>query len=94
MAPDSEETPKVLTQGQADLHVLRLSVDRLERTVQHLQQSLDTVYARKDVLDPRIAEVEKDVASLQDWKDWAIRIVLGLVISGLVVLLIAQGAKP
>lgn len=92
MAPDSGE-PRI-TQGQADLLTLRLSVDNLARTVAHLQEALDSHYARKDVVDPRIAEVEKDVAALMDWKDWAIRIVLGLVIAGLVTLLIAQGVKP
>lgn len=83
-----------ITQSQADLLTLRLTMQRLERAVDHLTATMDSTYARKDVVDPRFQELEKDVQSLLDWKDWAIRIVLGLVIAGLVTMLLAQRVMP
>lgn len=76
---------------QRDIESLRTTLDRLDKTIERFQEQTATTYARKDVMEPRLAAVEKDVEQIQGWSTWAVRIVLGAIIVALLGLVLAQG---
>lgn len=63
----------------------------LERAIERLEQAadrMDETYARRD----RVERLEKDLESLEGWRDWAVKIVLALVIAAMFAALVAQKA--
>lgn len=76
---------------QRDLEALRVTLDKLDRTVTELPDKMADTYARKDVVEPRFRVLETDLAKVQDWMTWAQRLVLGLVIVALLGAVLVQG---
>lgn len=76
---------------QRDLEALRTTLDKLDRTIETFQGHVDATYVRKDVLEPRIRDLEKDIAAHQEWFTWAVRIILAVVILALLGAVIVQG---
>lgn len=86
---------------QRDVEALRVTLDKLDRTVEGLPLRIEETYVRKDVyrrdlelLANQLGDVKGDVAKHGDWLQWATRIVIGLVIVGLVSLLFVSSMGP
>lgn len=79
-------------QDQAQEHVdwqnLRLSLDRLERTVRDLPDKIERTYVRADVYARDQVAQDKEIAEHASWLLWAQRLVISAVILGLLGLLI------
>lgn len=76
---------------QRDLEALRTTLDKLDRTIETFQSHVDLTYVRKDVIEPRLRDLEKDVATHQEWFTWGVRLVLGVVILALLGAVLVQG---
>lgn len=83
----SEEQP--LT--QRDVESLRVTIDKLDRTLNALPREMAAIYVRTDVLEPRLKNIEAEVKEHGDWLTWAQRIVIGAVILALISLIIYTG---
>lgn len=76
---------------QRDLEALRTTLDRLDRTLDTFQAKVEATFVRQDVLEPRLKDLEKDVATHQEWFTWGMRLVLGIVILALLGAVLVQG---
>jgi hypothetical protein len=96
---DSSSHPQIT---QRDLEALRTTMDKLDRTLEtfrsEMSRTLDTlrlesaaVYARKDVIDPRLQDIQGDLDEVKGWITWAQRIVLGAVLLALLGAVLVQG---
>lgn len=81
---------------QRDIESLRTTLDKLDNTIAQLADKIETTYVRKDVLEPRLADIEKDVAAHQEWFTWAVRIVLAAIFLAMLGAVLAQngGIQP
>jgi hypothetical protein len=91
---------------QRDLETLRTTVDKLDRTLEVFRSDmartlevfrseLANTYARKDVLDPRLKDLQADVDEVKGWITWAQRIVLAAVMLAMLgAVLVQQGGAP
>lgn len=80
-----------------DFEHLSRSVAELSQTIKEFNTMLELNYVRKDVYardqashDHTHGEQQKDIDDLTDWKDWALRIVVGAVMLALLGLVIVQ----
>jgi hypothetical protein len=80
-----------------DFEHLARTVTELSATIKELQTMMTATYVRKDVYerdqvshDHTHQEQQKDIDGLVGWKEWALRIVVGAVMLGLIGLLAAQ----
>lgn len=87
--------------SKAEFERLTTAVDRLTETIVNLERRMAETYVRQDVyererqLDAAAGEsLANQVSSLVSLKDWAIKLVLGAVILGLVALLFASNGGP
>lgn len=74
-----------------EISLLNQSLRDLTATLESFRMEISSTYVRKDVIEPQLAEIRRDIKGHDDWLVWAQRIVLGLVISGLVGLVLYQG---
>lgn len=74
-----------------DFEQLTQSLRDLNTTIKDLRSEMSSTYARKDVIEPRVAEVEKDVARHAEYWNWVARLVIGGVILALLALVLANG---
>lgn len=72
-----------------DLDNLRSQITRLERVVDRM----DETYARRDVIQPRLEDLAKDISALESFRDWAVKIVLALVIAAMFGALLWQNVQ-
>lgn len=79
---------------QRDFHYLSNSMQNLARTLDQLRTEMASTYVRKDVIEPQLADIRKDVDAHSDWMTWAQRLIIGAVVLGLLGLLIYVGGKP
>lgn len=80
---------------QRDFLHLSTSMRDLARTLDQLRTEMASTYVRKDVIEPQLADIRKDVDAHSDWMTWAQRLVIGAVFLGLLGLLIyAGGGRP
>lgn len=87
----AEEQPPT----QRDYQNLSTSMRDLARTLDQLRGEMSRTYVRKDVIEPQLADIRKDVDAHSDWMTWAQRLILGAVFLGLLGLLIyAGGGRP
>lgn len=77
---------------QRDLLNVRDSLRELTATVAKLPERMEQTYVRKDVYQRDLDDIRTDLAREREWREWATKIVIGLVIAGLVALLIASRA--
>lgn len=75
---------------QRDLESLRVTIDKLDRTLDRFRTEFEQIYVRKDVLEPRLKELETSQEEARQRWEWAIRIVLAVVIVALLSLVIVQ----
>jgi hypothetical protein len=83
--------------SRRDFEHLSHSVAELSQTIKEFNTMLELNYVRKDVYardqDAHKvvhADQAKDIADLTDWKDWALRIIVGAVMLALLGLVIVQ----
>jgi hypothetical protein len=74
-----------------EVEQLNQSLRDLNTTIRELQREFAVTYARKDVIEPRVAEIEKDVAKQSGYWDWLVRLVVGAVVVALLGLVITNG---
>lgn len=90
---------------QRDLEALRTTVDKLDRTLEvfrgdmartleMFRAELASTYARKDVMDPRIRDLQTDVDEVKGWITWAQRIVLACVMLAMLGAVLVQNGGP
>lgn len=66
------------------------SIRDLTAEIKELRAEFASTYARKDVIEPRIADVEADVARHGDYFEWIVKIVVGAVALALLGLVLVQ----
>lgn len=74
-----------------EIETLNQSIRDLNVSIRELQSKMETTYVRKDVMEPRLLDIEKDVATHQEWFTWLVRIVLAAVILALLGTVLVQG---
>ena len=76
---------------QRDVEALRTTLDKLDRTIDSLRGEISSTYVRKDVIEPTLRDMQKDIDAHSDWLTWAQRIVIGTVFLALLGVVISQG---
>lgn len=79
---------------QRDFLHLSNSMRDLASTLRELRTEMASTYVRKDVIEPQLAEIRKDVDAHTDWMTWAQRLVIGAVIMALLAAVIFAGGRP
>jgi hypothetical protein len=74
---------------QRDIENLRVTLDKLDRTITALPDKVAEIYVRKDVAEPRFTAIERDVEKHDAWLTWTQRIVIGAVILALLGLVVS-----
>lgn len=76
---------------QRDLEALRVTLDKLDHTIDTLRAEIANTYVRKDVNDPAMAAFRAAIGRHDDWLTWAQRIVIGAVLLALLALAFQGG---
>lgn len=79
---------------QRDYLHLSNSMRDLTRTLDQLRSEMASTYVRKDVLEPTLLDLRKDVDTHSKWFTWIVQTVGAVIIVGLLGLLFYTGAKP
>lgn len=66
------------------------SIRDLTAEIKELRAEFASTYARKDVIEPRIADVEADVKRHGDYFEWIVKTVVGAVVLALLGLVLVQ----
>jgi hypothetical protein len=78
---------------QRDVEALRTTLDKLDRTIEYFRDFVESTYVRKDVIDPKLADMRKDIDAHSDWLTWVQRIVIGALLLAAVGAVIYSGTK-
>lgn len=81
-------TDSPFTHGEAAS--LDRSIRDLTQELRALRAEFATTYARKDVIEPRLDDIEADIKKHADWWDWLVKLVIGAVILALLGVVIHQ----
>ena len=73
-----------------EVDTLTQSIRELNATMRELRTEIASTYVRKDVLEPRVSQIEKDVARHGSYFDWIVRLILGTITLSLLGLVIVQ----
>lgn len=73
--------------------MLNTTLRDLIQAVSDLRADIAATYVRKDVLEPELALIRKDVESHSSWLLWAQRAVIGVVLFALLALVVT-GNNP
>ena len=76
-----------------DMNDLKVSVARIETTVDHMSRSVDRLQTLLDTVNShgtRIEVLETRVKTLEDGKNWVIKIVVGAVLVALVGIVVVK----
>lgn len=76
---------------QRDVENLRITLDKLDRTVEAFRNEIASTYARKDVIEPQLQNIRGDVDSHSEIFTWTGRLIVGAVIIALLGLVLANG---
>jgi hypothetical protein len=76
---------------QRDAVAMTQAIRDLTNEMRALPDKIAETYVRKDVLEPRLSEMQKDIDAHSDWLTWAQRIIIGAVILALLGVVISQG---
>lgn len=79
---------------QRDFMHLSGSMRDLARTLDQLRAEMASTYVRKDVLEPTLLDLRRDVDTHSKWFTWIVQTVGAVIIIGLLGLLFYTGAKP
>lgn len=79
--------------SRRDFERLSFVVEKLTRILEELPDKMAEIYVRKDVYQAEKSKQDKEIDDLNSIKDWAIRLVLGVVMLALLGLVIAQTRK-
>src|SRR4051794_39429831 len=69
-------------------------VDRLDGTISELRKDISDNYVRKDVINPQLAGMQKQIDGHSSWMTWVGRIIIGTVMAALLYLVVAHGGLP
>lgn len=72
------------------------AVNALTLAVQDLHgliKGMSAIYVRQDLYEKDQAQVQKDLSNLKGWNEWAVRLVMGAIILGLLGLVL-HGVNP
>lgn len=80
----SKTTPRN-TQEFVDYRIgeAETKIDSVQASVDRLNEKLDTSFASKDYVDSKIKNLDERISSIESDRNWAIRLVLGFVIMGI-----------
>lgn len=76
--------------GPGEIQLLTETMRELKDAVKDLRGEIASTYVRKDVMDPQLAEIRRDVAAHSDWLSWAQRIIIGAVMVALLSYVVIQ----
>lgn len=81
-----------LTRREAE--ALNSSIRDLNQSIRDLRVEMSQTYVRKDVIQPTLDELRKDIDGHSEVFTWLARIVIGVVILALLALVVSQGHGP
>lgn len=76
---------------QRDIEALRVTLDKLDRTIDHLREEMSATYVRKDVYSAEREQVIALLSKHAGFFDWLWKLVGAFVILGVLALWLAQG---
>lgn len=77
--------------SKEDIKRLNLGIDKLTKAIEDLEDDIESTYVRKDVYAAEKRDIEKDLDALTKFKDWAIYLAIGLIISGMAGVIVSGG---
>ena len=79
---------------QRDAANLQQALRDLTDELRETRKEFASTYARKDVIEPQLATIRRDVDTHSKWFTWVVSLVLSTVILAVLGLVIFQGGGP
>lgn len=73
---------------------LTAAMSNLTTELRELRVEMASTYVRRDVYQAESSAANQRILSLESFKDWGVRLVLGAIILALLALVIRQGGLP
>jgi hypothetical protein len=89
MNPELSEDVRALREAVGELKVTNATLTAAVQMLSDATAAAATIYARNDVIGPRVESVEKTLARHSSYWDWLIKLVVGAVILALLGLVIS-----